>query len=151
MTQRWEICGDCGCYRPGGHCVNPKVRKQVVGYLQPPCQYFDGQNNTPNQHPPQNMKQTENQENMATKKVCKDCGRELPIESFVRSRSGFTDHCKECWSKARRADIAKKKDAEPKPAPIRSGAESLPDDQLIEELRKRGFQGKLTRIFEVEV
>lgn len=59
-----------------------------------------------------------------TTKICKDCGRELPLDQFPRhpkSRDGHTSVCAECYSKKMKAVHAKADAAQPK--------ESLPEGQ----------------------
>lgn len=40
---------------------------------------------------------------MESTKICKVCGRELPIESFQRNGHGYTSVCQECSNKKRSA------------------------------------------------
>lgn len=45
-------------------------------------------------------------------KICKKCGRELPLEAFgnsSRNPDGLRDYCKECVNKQQRADYARRK------------------------------------------
>ena len=87
-------------------------------------------------------------------KVCKVCGKELPIEMFRKnnkSKDGYTDTCIDCINVKIRAGFNKKKDAviaEPKKdEPIRledtikmvDAIHSVPDQALVNELRQRGY------------
>lgn len=68
-------------------------------------------------------------------KICKKCGKELPVDKFYKNKSqkdGFGYYCKDCVnayksSKKANADLAKFKPRE-----------------LIEELKARGYKGTLT-------
>lgn len=45
-------------------------------------------------------------------KICKRCGRELPLEAFgnlSRNPDGLHDYCKECVNKQQRDDYARRK------------------------------------------
>lgn len=68
-------------------------------------------------------------------KICKKCGKELPVDKFYKNKSqkdGFGYYCKDCVnayksSKKANPDLAKFKPRE-----------------LIEELKARGYKGTLT-------
>lgn len=94
-------------------------------------------------------------------KVCKVCGKELPIEMFRRnnkSKDGYTDTCFDCINVKIRAGFNKKKDAkQEKPKaeePIRledtikmvDAINSVPDQALVNELRQRGYDVTCTKI-----
>lgn len=108
-------------------------------------------------------------------KVCKGCGRELPLDAFWRNRQGVTGYCKDCM-KAKHAQAAAKreqgyKECENKMleqifgkkeektlsearqsfqeeldrvAPVKS-IKAFSDEELVEELRSRGYSGTLTK------
>ncbi len=91
-------------------------------------------------------------------KKCKICGRELPIDQFQRNRAGGRHSiCKECM--ALRMKEGKKNKGEK----IRSDLESqivaarntrLQDytgRELMEELARRGYKGKLVVTVEKEI
>lgn len=45
-------------------------------------------------------------------KICKKCGRELPLDAFgnlSRNSDGLHDYCKECVNKQQRDDYARRK------------------------------------------
>lgn len=87
-------------------------------------------------------------------KVCKVCGKELPIDMFRKnnkSKDGYTDTCFDCINVKIRAGFNKKKDAQKKPKaeePIRledtidmvDVINNLPDQALVNELRQRGYE-----------
>ena len=82
-------------------------------------------------------------ENTTNTKVCKKCGRELPVYEFYKAdtnKDGLLGHCKECHrsqmndrSKAARKALAENK------TPL----SAFTPRELIEELRKRGYKGTL--------
>lgn len=93
-------------------------------------------------------------------KVCKVCGKELPIEMFRKnnkSKDGYTDTCFDCINVKIRAGFNKKKDAQKKPKseePIRledtikmvDAIKNTPDQALVNELRQRGYDVTCTKI-----
>ena len=84
------------------------------------------------------------------KRVCKKCGRELPLEQFVKNKHGYTSICKECR-------YGKKK--EPKrrnyygmtQKPLAVSIETYSDQQLLAELKARGWSGTLTKQMNYEL
>lgn len=86
-----------------------------------------------------------------TTKVCKVCGKELPLDSFpkqVKSKDGHMNMCRDCFSA---------KHAHQKAEPAARAAAKAPDDEeldkilaavpaktLIAELHRRGWKGTLT-------
>ena len=92
-------------------------------------------------------------------KVCKVCGKELPIEMFRKnnkSKDGYTDTCFDCINVKIRAGFNKKKDAQKKPKseePIRledtikmvDAIKNTPDQALVNELRQRGYDVTCTK------
>lgn len=113
-------------------------------------------------------------------KVCKGCGRELPLDAFWRNRQGPTGYCKDCMKEKHAKAAAKREQkykeneerilrqvfgeqadslAEAKKAfdeeldrvaPVKS-IKSFSDDELVEELRGRGYTGTLTKTTTIEV
>lgn len=98
-------------------------------------------------------------ETEATKtKTCRECGRELPLDKFSKNRNGSLHVCKDCM-KAKRAKAAEKgakpgryKTPERRLSEIFvSALTPLSDTTLIEELKKRGYTGTLTKTLTVEL
>lgn len=101
----------------------------------------------------------EMEENKKTK-VCKVCGKELPIEMFRKnnkSKDGYTDTCFDCINVNIRAGFNKRKNAQENPKaeePIRledtikmvDAINSVPDQALVNELRQRGYDVTCTKI-----
>ena len=92
-------------------------------------------------------------------KVCKVCGKELPIEMFrknIKSKDGYTDTCIDCINVKIRAGFNKKKDVQEKPKseePIKledsikivDAIKNIPDQALVNELRQRGYDVTCTK------
>ena len=82
-------------------------------------------------------------------KVCKRCGKELPVENFKTSRFGTrVSVCTDCANKKRRANAEEKR------------RKKIEDDgalgcftprQLMQELARRGYRGKLTYTQEIDI
>lgn len=77
-------------------------------------------------------------------KVCKSCGRELPLSEFYVAphlNSGYEPTCKECRRKRRKIQEQQR---------ILQLSE-FHDDTLMAELRKRGYTGelRLTKIINI--
>ena len=113
-------------------------------------------------------------------KVCKGCGRELPLDAFWRNRQCVTGYCKDCMKEKHAKAAAKREQkykeneerilrqvfgeqadslAEAKKAfdeeldrvaPVKS-IKAFSDDELVEELRSRGYTGTLTKTTTIEV
>lgn len=138
-----NVCGECARYRLMPNCENicDKTGKVVPFLAQKEC--------------------FETKEEMEEKrtKVCKVCGKELPIEMFRKnnkSKDGYTDTCIDCINVNIRAGFNKKKDAQKKPKaeePIRledtikmvDAIQSVPDQALVNELRQRGYDVSCTK------
>lgn len=100
-----------------------------------------------------------------TTKVCKRCGRELPLEAFgktVRSKDGYQSNCRECqaelvrqgWEKRRaegKAHPAPMRKKAPKETPVAANPAlaELPDHDLVNELRRRGYDVKCSKTIEL--
>ena len=113
-------------------------------------------------------------ENKPETKVCKGCGRELPLDAFWRNRQGPTGYCKDCM-KEKHAKAAAKREQKYKDneerilrqvfgeqadsldeakkafdeeldrvAPVKS-IKAFTDDELVSELRDRGFAGRIVK------
>ena len=85
-------------------------------------------------------------------RVCKCCGRELPVENFTRGGFGLLKTCKECKGKIQRENQGKKKvnELEDMRRQLQEArAMRLKDFQpreLMIELRERGYEGTLTYV-----
>mgnify|MGYP001775737355 CR=1 FL=1 len=139
-----NVCGECARYRQMPNCENicDKTGKVVPFLAQREC--FE-------------TKEIEMEEKRT--KVCKICGKELPIEMFrknIKSKDGYTDTCIECINVNIRAGFNKKKDVQVKPnsaAPIRSEDTTpmvddiphLPDQAPLNALRQRGYDVTCTK------
>lgn len=81
-------------------------------------------------------------------KICKECGRLLPIEVFklnpkVKSHDGRVCTCNECTNAKRKRTHDKKVEAEQE-AKLRKELSEFQPRELIAELRRRGYRGELT-------
>lgn len=77
-------------------------------------------------------------------KICKVCGRELSVEHFKITRSGSrVDTCTECATKKLRENKAKKL-ADARQSVIDMKLCNFTPRELMEELARRGYKGKLT-------
>lgn len=75
-------------------------------------------------------------------KLCKCCGRELPIEMFnkhKRNSDGLQIYCKDCQKQKNQLSINKRK-----LEVINSELAKYTPRELINELRRRGYKGTLT-------
>lgn len=93
-------------------------------------------------------------------KVCKDCGRELPITSFKLSRWGhYVEVCTECAVKKAKAnkikkEICMKAEVEAQRAREQERAQILQTFlpcELMRELKRRGYEGTLTLKQEIDI
>ena len=141
-----NVCGECARYRlmPNYENICNKTGKVVPFLAQKEC--FE-------------TKEIEMEESKKTK-VCKVCGKELPIEMFrknTKSKDGYTDTCIECINVNIRAGFNKRKDAQETPKseePIKledtikmvDAINSVPDQALVNELRQRGYDVTCTKI-----
>ena len=87
-------------------------------------------------------------------KICKKCGRELPVSNFRKGRANgvefITSICTECISALQKAGRAKNK------AEKKKSQQDLVEDakkmrlseftprELMQELKRRGYEGELT-------
>ena len=159
-----EICGDCHHFSDVGKCrIGSFSKRDLVAFFADACPYFTRE---PEQKPaPETKKEMEKE--TPTTKVCKKCGRELPLEQFHKNRWGYTQVCKECKAgktpdkgpvqeyKVKKADPKPEK---PTPAPLTPEEveahkqdaivgllRTATDQQLAAELTRRGYRGHLTK------
>jgi predicted HTH domain antitoxin len=80
-------------------------------------------------------------------KICKCCGRELPIESFMKNGLGVSATCKECVQAKKQSKREETKRLQKQAIDaINARALKLSDftpRELMEELARRGYEGKL--------
>ena len=106
-------------------------------------------------------------------KICKKCGQELPVEYFSKNRAtkdGLQIYCKDCQkaqvyqsrerNKENLIKMAKGEDSNEVKKDQREGIwerksearaclDVLPDSELLAELRRRGYVGKVYKKIEV--
>lgn len=97
---------------------------------------------------------------METTKICRDCGRELPIERFKRNRYGErVSVCLDCDTRKRRENKEKKRlraamDARQlmlKEEEDKTALSTFTPRQLMEELARRGYKGELTFVQKIDI
>ena len=85
-------------------------------------------------------------------KVCKCCGRELPINNFKKGRWGYVSVCLECdkqhraENKQSRIDRAKQKIEDVRAENRQLCLADFTPRELIERLRDLGYTGKLNYV-----
>lgn len=129
-----EICGDCHHFSDVGRCrICATSKREYVGFFADACPLFTRE---PEQPAPETKKEMENEK--PTTKVCKKCGRELPLEQFGKNKNGYINTCKECRSKIQKEAWAKRKPQDSAPvqeykvkkiAPVRVRMEYKPQEE----------------------
>ncbi len=97
-------------------------------------------------------------------RVCKKCGRELPVEDFYKMPSnndGIDSVCKECRKaemrenyKARKSKDVRKREKLPFNVDDKmggAGLEAYSARDLMLELRRRGYSGKLAYKWDINI
>lgn len=85
-------------------------------------------------------------------KVCRCCGRELPISSFKNGRWGVVSVCLDCDKKHRaekrkaRLDEQKQKVEDVRAENRQLCLADFTPRELMEELKRRGYDGKITYV-----
>lgn len=140
-------CSDCFFFSDLGRCKNPKSHRSDVGFFQKAGPCFAAKD------APEPIKENKTmaEEPKEIKRVCADCGRELPLEQFARNRSGYTKYCKECMKARRGIGKQGKGDYRLHASPLNVGIAAIADDALMAELHKRGWSGHLTKTIEMDV
>lgn len=81
-------------------------------------------------------------------KVCKCCGKELPIEHFVRNAFGHTSVCKECNSKNRKVAAQKRQQLKQQAVDAANARALRLQDftprELMQEIKRRGYEFEIT-------
>ena len=94
---------------------------------------------------------------MEETRICKVCGRELSINEFAKNGMGITHVCKECVTNRKRS---KREETKLLKQQVQDAAKArslrLKDftpRELMQELKERGFDGKLkyVRVEEVDL
>ena len=97
---------------------------------------------------------------MGTTRICKDCGRELPIENFKKTRWGDrVSVCIDCDTRKRRENKEKKriemdmrvKEQARIDAEVKTALSTFTPRQLMEELARRGYKGELTFVQKIDI
>lgn len=166
-------CGECANYRERlyGENICAKTGK-IVGYLHAKGCFEEPHDDEEEIQEPKKEETT--MEQIITTKVCKECGRELPISMFGgnhKSPDGHLNTCKDCMSKKHRATSPKHKDASKKVQErvesimdmdklekeseanplhfVENCLKSYKDEVLVKELRDRGWEVKCTKFVEL--
>lgn len=155
-------------YQTGGWC---KHKRKDVGALQPACDHAKKMNDTFNPEDKEEEPMTEMNTRTEATKLCKKCGRHLTLDHFGKKngmKDGLQYWCKECVTQnvlaARHAKKAAQEAAkpqtkteapkpstptpEPEPLPIFNpvtAVQEISDQELADELRRRGWDVKATR------
>lgn len=145
------ICGDCRHFSDG-KCRN---KREDVGFFAPACDDYKDKSGEDVEAATQ-----------AASKICKGCGRPLPLYHFgkhSRTPDGLQPLCKDCMSARLKQGHRKIKDQKPeapkpvkapkpeapkpvKPAPAERPLAAFSDREIYDELLRRGWNGPLTRI-----
>ena len=168
-------CGHCAYWAVNnitGITTCTITRKDDVGYFAEACEEYAEPKDNPRLQP--TSRTTEMKDDMTTNitpqtKVCKNCGRELPIDDFPkhpRTPDGHTSTCRECYAKSHAASIKAASEARRSKAkcPHRSAKpivgesidkqydamisqklDSFTDIELYAELKRRGWAGTLKK------
>jgi len=81
-------------------------------------------------------------------KVCRKCGRRLPLSEFPvseKSHDGHIHTCRECHRAAKKAAADKWWEAHRGALAAKVKGAELTDEELFAELRRRGWSGELTK------
>ena len=162
MAYEKNICGDCGHYSDTGRCRIPQVKYPDRSFFSKACVWFK-QYQSHTDMEKLTIKNDGGEDTALTEtRVCTKCGQKKPITEFQRNRWGYTKVCKDCAvgqrteqcrkndgkgpSSGPRAEQAgTKSDAEILADIIAEGLAKASDSQLVEELRRRGFEVTATK------
>ena len=143
-------CNECAYFTDLGGCRGP-VKRSEVSFFQKACEHFEPHEQKPTEieRPMAKEKQEQTIVEEAMNKItrtCKRCGRVFPIEDFVRNKYGYTYVCKECKKKGtgpRSYRVGEK--------PLAVSISAFSDEELFDELRSRGWSGRLTKSIDYEL
>lgn len=145
-----QVCGDCARYRKMPFCEDICILTgKVVPYLaQRECFVAKVEQDT-KKLTQDNNKMAEN----ANTKVCKVCGKELPIDQFrpnPKCKDGHLDTCYECLNNKIKETNKRKEDELVekifgKEADVTKELHLYADEELVQELRERGWEVKCTK------
>lgn len=85
------------------------------------------------------------------KKICTKCNRELPLSAFnkmSKSSDGYQHWCRDCQKESAKARVDRVNALLNDP---NNKLASFKPRELIDELRRRGYSGKLKYVYEIEV
>lgn len=136
-----QVCGDCARYRKMPFCEDICILTgKIVPYLaQRECfvAKVEQDTNLLNQN---TNKMAEN----ANTKVCKVCGKELPIDQFrpnPKCKDGHLDTCYECLNNKIKETNKRKEEVD-----VTKELHLYADEELVQELRERGWEVKCTKV-----
>ena len=141
-----NCCGDCLHYStPNGSPFCRKTGKVTGHLLQKDC--FTPKINT----------QMETTNEQPKTKVCKRCGRELPLHEFgrhARTADGLQTYCRECCAAS--VKRARKKKADKKVLEVMHVKDATPlivftNQELLDEIKRRGYTGYLKHVEEISL
>ena len=135
-----QVCGDCARYRKMPFCEDICILTgKIVPYLaQRECFVAKVEQDT-NLLNQDTNKMAEN----ANTKVCKVCGKELPIDQFrpnPKCKDGHLDTCYECLNNKIKETNKKKEEVD-----VTKELHLYADEELVAELRERGWEVKCTK------
>lgn len=82
-------------------------------------------------------------------KICKKCGKELPVDKFYKNKSqkdGFGYYCKDCVNAYKSSKKPMQREGGSKLTKVFTNPDlaKFKPRELIEELKARGYKGTLT-------
>ena len=137
-------CSDCIFFSDLGRCRNGSARRTDVGYFDKPCEHFTDmkENETTKQEAPATPEPK--QEAQPETKVCKRCGQEKPLADFPEGRWGKQDICRDCRYPKSGKHRNYKTPTPAVPVPLLK-ISAYSDQELLDELKARGWSGTLER------
>ena len=135
-----QVCGDCARYRKMPFCEDICILTgKIVPYLaQRECFVAKVEQDT-NLLNQDTNKMAEN----ANTKVCKVCGKELPIDQFrpnPKCKDGHLDTCYECLNNKIKETNKKKEEVD-----VTKELHLYADEELVQEFRERGWEVTCTK------